>query len=199
LHDHDAAFEKLQLGPLKGELAEVLADFVGEPEEETLLEMIDVHPSNWDWHVKRAKESREWRKKRPAVVAAHEAAGVKIMAAPETPVWRADSEWHEVEVEDAAEAAERGAHAVVAEDSDDVRYFVPRAEPDAAATAEEEAREARAALRKELDAALAGVRDLEDQWIRDTVLPAAKAGDELLAERGTGLAGLLLGRGRSIR
>ena len=174
----DAAFEKLQLGQLTLERAEVLADFAGEPEEETLLAMVDVHPSNWDWHVKRAKESREWRKRRPKVLAELEAAGVEVVDAPETPVWRADSEWQEIKVEDAAEAAERGAHAVVAEDSDDVRYLVPRAKPDAAATAEEEAREARAALRKEIDSALAGVRDLEDQWIRDTVLPAAKAGDE---------------------
>lgn len=174
----DAAFEKLQLGQLTLERAEVLADFAGEPEEEGLLAVVDVHPSNWDWHVARAKEAREWRKRRPKVLAELEAAGVEVMDAPETPVWRADSEWQEVEVEDAAEAAERGARAVVAEDSDDVRYLVPRSKPDAADTAEEVAREARAALRKELDAALAGVRDLEDQWIRDTVLPAAKAGDE---------------------
>ncbi|MEU6033542.1 MULTISPECIES: ParB/RepB/Spo0J family partition protein [Streptomyces] len=174
----DATFERVHDGQLTLERAEVLADFAGEPEEESLLAVVDVHPSNWDWHVRRAKESREWRKRRPKVLAELKAAGVEVMDAPETPVWRSDSEWQEVKVEDAAEAAERGARAVVAEDSDDVRYLVPRSKPDAAATAEEVAREARAALRKELDTALAGVRDLEDQWIRDTVLPAAKAGDE---------------------
>lgn len=174
----DVTFERVHDGQLTLERAEVLADFAGEPEEETLLAMIDVHPSNWDWHVKRAKESREWRKRRPKVLAELEAAGVEVMDAPELPTWSPDSEWQEVKVEDTAEAAERGARAVVAEDSDDVRYLVPRAEPDAEATAEEVAREARVALRKELDAALAGVRDLEDQWIRDAVLPDAKAGDE---------------------
>lgn len=174
----EATLASLHDGQVTLERAQALAEFAGSPEEELLEKHLTATATNWDWHVKRAKKAREWRKRRPKVLAELEAAGVEVVDAPETPVWRADSEWQEVKVEDAAEAAERGARAVVAEDSDDVQYLVPRSKPDAAATAEEVAREARAALRKELDAALASVRDLEDQWIRNTVLPAAKAGDE---------------------
>lgn len=172
----DAAYEKLQIGQLTLERAEALADFAGDPEEEQLLEVLDTHPTNWEWHLKRAKTAREWRKRRPKVVAEMVAAGVPVVQAPDEPLWSSEQPWQEVQFETAEEAKAAGASVIVHEHSDDVVYVVPR--PVREQSVEDEARAARRALTAELDAQLADVVGLEDEWIRSTVLPAVKAGDE---------------------
>lgn len=170
----------LASGQLTIERAMVLADFTGEPEEEQLVAAASQHENNWEFYVQRARAARDWRKKRTALVAEVEAAGVETMDAPEVPTWRTDSPWQETTFDTPADAAAAGARAVVSEDApysgDGVTYLLPRQPEDT--TAKDEAAAARKALEAELNTELAAVRDLETAWIRDTVLPAAKAGDE---------------------
>lgn len=167
----------LVTGQLTIERAEVLADFAGTPEEESLLAAIDTHPTNWDWHVKRARQAREWRKKRPDVLASMEAAGVEVIPPVGSALYGPDATWASAQFETPEEAAQAGASVVVDERTEQVQYLLPRT-PEKA-TADDEAAAAHKALRAELDDELATVQDLEDTWIRDTVLPAARADDEL--------------------
>ena len=166
----------LVTGQLTIERAEVLADFAGTPEEGSLLAAIDTHPTNWDWHVKRARQAREWRKKRPGVVASMEAAGVEVIPSAGLVLYGPDATWTSAQFETPEEAAKAGASVVVDERAEQVQYLLPR-QPKAAA-AKDEAAAARKALEAELNTELTAVRALEVDWIRDTVLPAAKAGDE---------------------
>lgn len=169
----------LAAGQLTLERAMVLADFVGTDQEQDLLAVAGTPETSWEWHLKRAKEARAWAKRRPAVVNEHEAAGVPVVPAPEIPTWRNDCPWQPAKFETPQEAATAGASVIVSDTSDDVQYVLPRAVPaPGEVSAADEARAARKALTDELDAELATVSAVEDEWIRGTVLPAAARGDE---------------------
>ena len=177
----DEGREKLAAGQVSLERAMALAEFAGEPEEDELVEVLDTHETNWNWYVARAKESRDWRARVPALRVELGAAGVEVLDEdPDAGRAYAEREWETAMVETPEEAAAAGARAVLDSRYDGgVRYIVRKPVRDeqedaelARAEAEEQARE------DALTADLAGLDAVELAWIRETVLPAAKRGDE---------------------
>lgn len=178
----DEARQQLAAGQVSLERAMALAEFAGEPEEEELVQMLGTHESNWDWHLRRAKESREWRARIPALRVELGAAGIEVLDEdPDAGKPYYERGWETADVDGLVEAVAAGAQAVLdPRYKGGVRYIVrkqtpERTEKDAAA---ERAAAERRDREKALEADLDGVAAVERDWILHTVLPAAKAGDE---------------------
>lgn len=177
----DEARQKLAAGQVSLDRAMALTEFAGEPEEAGLVEVLGTSDSNWDWHLARAKEDKQWRARIPALRVELSAAGIQVLDEdPDAGKPHAEREWVPAMCGSAEEAVAAGASAVLDRRyGTGVRYIVPRSSlPEA-----EDSPEARAAAaRKEREDALAkdlaGVAAVERTWILDTLLPAAKRGDE---------------------
>lgn len=177
----DEARQKLAAGQVSLERAMALAEFAGEPEEDELVQMLGTHETNWGWHVARAKKTRDWRARVPALRVELGAAGVEVLDEdPDAGKAYAAREWETAMVETPEEAAAVGARAVLDSRFEaGVRYIVRKPVRDEQEDAELARAEAEAQAREDaLTADLAGLDAVELAWIRETVLPAAKRGDE---------------------
>lgn len=169
-------------GQLTIERALVIAEYADHPDLQEMLTKSARSPYDWDYRVKDAQRTADWRQEEPALRAELAAAGVELVDRPEAPAWRADFPYKRVDADSPEEAAALGAMAVL--DDECVRsggpmYVVEKPDTAGGLTEEEQTRqeafEARKARIQDMEDRLAPLVEVETEWIRTIVAGAARS------------------------
>ncbi|MDI3331437.1 MAG: ParB/RepB/Spo0J family partition protein [Micrococcus sp.] len=179
--------EALDAGQLTIERALVIAEYAGHPDLQAgLVKAAVAQPYNWEYEVRNAKTLSEWREKVPALRdVLTRVVGMEIVDRPEVQRWMTDYPFEPVTAETAEEAKKLGAVAIL-DDECAVRgkpeYVVPKGTHAKAQQADETEEERTAREKAEADRArveaveakLATLTAVEDDWIRGIVSSAAR-------------------------